>query len=190
MMLAEPGAGAQNSASPTAATGQWLDGPLRNWNKPPLVIPNGKADLQGITTNRCGKEVRIPRTPQDRQVTRAGWVLVAPARTSGSTVIAQGMLDVDGMCRPLQYQDSVFAGRKFAGTLSPHPMDSRSDGAVNFVKLVSSKDIHVQYSRYKDSDPLCCPSRLTTIEFTVQPEKTETLVVPGEPRTVATSVGQ
>lgn len=155
-----------------------------------MTLPRGKADLQGPAGDRCDNEVRKPYSPEDRQVTRAGWELVAPARTSGSTVIVQGMLGVDGMCRPLQYQDFVFSRGRFAGTLSPYPMDSRSDGAINLVTLVTNKHIRVQYSRYKDTDARCCPSRLSTIEFTLQPEKSETVVIPGAPYTVATSADQ
>jgi hypothetical protein len=191
MIFGTPGTQAQTDVlSSAGATGKWLDEPLQNWNRPPLTIPNAKADLQEITTNRCSEEVRAPHSPEDRQVARAGWALVAPAQNSGSIVVVQGMLGVDGMCRPLQYQDFVFVHGKFAGTLSPHPMDSRSDGAVNFVKLVSSGHIHVQYSRYKDSDPLCCPSRLTTIKFTLQDEKSGAVIVPGMPQTVTTSAAQ
>jgi hypothetical protein len=45
----------------------------------------------------------------------------------------RGTAGYDGMCRPRQYQDFVFVGSVFAGTLSPQPMDSRTDGALGRV---------------------------------------------------------
>jgi len=73
---------------------------------------------------------------------------------------------VDGMCRPLAYQIFVFADGRFAGTLSPVPMNSRTDGAAQTPELFGST-VRVAYSRYAPSDPLCCPSHVDTLGFRI-----------------------
>lgn len=71
------------------------------------------------------------------------------------------------MCRPLQYQSFVFVDGEFAGTLSPEPMDSRTDGALGHITLHSGTQLTAEYSRYEESDPLCCPSRRTVVTFEI-----------------------
>jgi hypothetical protein len=78
-----------------------------------------------------------------------------------------GTSDYDGMCRPRQYQEFVFARGIFAGTLSPHPMDSRTDGALNRVTISTDGRVQAEYARYGAKDPLCCPSRITTVVFEI-----------------------
>ncbi len=73
----------------------------------------------------------------------------------------------DGMCRPLQYQDFVFVRGVFAGTLSPQPMDSRTDGALSQVSLQGPTRVAAAYARYAATDALCCPSRTTNVIFEV-----------------------
>lgn len=82
-------------------------------------------------------------------------------------VVIRGAAGYDGMCRPRQYQDFVFVRGKFAGTLSPQPMDSRSDGAIDRVSIQGGKALTAQYVRYAASDALCCPSRTTSVTFEV-----------------------
>jgi hypothetical protein len=81
-----------------------------------------------------------------------------------------GTYNYDGMCRPRQYQEFVFARGIFAGTLSPHPMDSRTDGAVGRITIQADGRVRAEYLRYDAKDPLCCPSRITTVVFDVQKE--------------------
>jgi hypothetical protein len=71
------------------------------------------------------------------------------------------------MCRPRQYQDFVFIGGAFAGTLSPQPMDSREDGSLTRVSLQSRSRLTADFQRYGENDPLCCPSRTTTVVFEI-----------------------
>ncbi|PYM44502.1 MAG: LppP/LprE family lipoprotein, partial [Candidatus Rokuibacteriota bacterium] len=80
-------------------------------------------------TPRCKEQVRVPGSSTDRAVASRGWTLLGPATTSGATTIVLAATSVDGMCRPLSYQAFVFVKGRFAGTLSPVPMDSREDGA-------------------------------------------------------------
>jgi hypothetical protein len=82
-------------------------------------------------------------------------------------LVIRGTVGYDGMCRPLQYQDFVFVRGAFAGTLSPHAMDSRTDGALSRVFLQSESRLTAEYQRYAAADPLCCPSRTTTVVFDI-----------------------
>jgi heat shock protein HslJ len=75
------------------------------------------------------------------------------------------------MCRPNQYQDFVFVRGVFAGTLSPQLMDSRTDGALSQVSLQSATRLTVVYARYASADPLCCPSRTTSVIFDIASDK-------------------
>jgi hypothetical protein len=82
-------------------------------------------------------------------------------------VVIRGTAAYDGMCRPQQYQEFVFLDGVFAGTLSPQPMRSRTDGALVRTTLQSGSRIVAEYARYAPSDPLCCPSNTTTLVFNV-----------------------
>lgn len=83
------------------------------------------------------------------------------------TVVIRGTAGYDGMCRPVQYQAFVFVRGVFVGTLSPEPMDSRTDGALTRVALRNSELLSAEYVRYAAEDPLCCPSRTTTVAFEI-----------------------
>jgi putative salt-induced outer membrane protein YdiY len=72
------------------------------------------------------------------------------------------------MCRPLGYQFFLFVGDDFAGTLSPAPMDSRTDGALSDLAWLDAKSATATFSRYAEADPLCCPSRESVIVYAVE----------------------
>jgi LppP/LprE lipoprotein len=74
------------------------------------------------------------------------------------------------MCRPLQYQDFIFVLGVFAGTLSPHNMDSRADGALGRVFIQSGSRLTAEYDRYTAKDALCCPSGTTSVVFEIAGE--------------------
>jgi len=82
-------------------------------------------------------------------------------------LVIQGTAGYDGMCRPRQYQDFVFLRGVFAGTLSPQAMDSRADGALTRVFVQGKGRLTAEYERYAAADPLCCPTRTTTVVFDV-----------------------
>jgi hypothetical protein len=101
-------------------------------------------------------------------VARAGWSLVAPPVRGGPVEIVLGASGVDGMCRPNGYQLLAFSGGRFAGTLAPRPMDARTDGAVDLPTVDGSGVVEAGFRRYAASDPLCCPSRTSTVTFRVE----------------------
>ena len=154
-------------AGTPAQGGAWLDVPRpAGWNEPGAPVPpaprtgNDAADFA-----RCVAQLRPATSPEDRAVVKAGWRLFGPYQRFGATSILRALSGVDGMCRPLGYQDFVFRDGQFAGTLAPAPMDARTDGAGDTIFLYEADRIAVTYRRYADSDPLCCPSRTSTVVF-------------------------
>jgi len=156
----------------TVVTGQgqaagWLDNPKpSSWNTPAQAIPSAPK-IQGNADARCRVAARPPQLAEDKLVRERGWDLVSAFQGGWQIVVIRGAAGYDGMCRPLQYQDFVFVRGAFAGTLSPRPMDSRTDGAIAGVSLQSGTRLTAQYVRYATNDPLCCPSRTTSVVFDV-----------------------
>jgi uncharacterized lipoprotein YbaY len=146
----------------------WLDRPLANWNANsselpvPLVAVN-KADIRF----RCPDLVREPDRPSERELARAGWLLYGSAQSYGLARVITALSGVDGMCRPLGYQVFVFWDGRYAGTLSPAPMDSRTNGALTHYHLVSASRISAEIARYKDADAACCPSRISYVSYEI-----------------------
>jgi hypothetical protein len=66
-------------------------------------------------------------------------------------------------------------------------MDSREDGAESMIRVVSVAELSVQYTRYVDSDPRCCPSRLTVVRFRVERMRDGPIVIPVTVQTRPTS---
>jgi hypothetical protein len=104
---------------------------------------------------------------EDTRVRNRGWDLVGGYQGGWQMLVIRGTAGYDGMCRPRQYQDFVFVRGVFAGTLSPHVMDSRSDGALGRVTLQARGQLTAEYHRYSAADPLCCPSRTTSVVFDI-----------------------
>lgn len=141
----------------------WLDEPKpASWNRPGAPIPAAPTD-PGPIDARCSEQAR-PAELQDARLRDQGWHLVGAYRGGWQLVVIRATSGYDGMCRPRQYQDFVFVRGTFAGTLSPRPMDSRTDGALGRVLLHDGR-LSAEYVRYAASDALCCPSRTTSVEF-------------------------
>ena len=168
------------AAAAVERAASWLDqDPPANWNKMRGPVPEAPPSQgEPATTPRCKDQVRAPDTSMDRAVASRGWSLLGPATTRGATTIILAGTSVDGMCRPLSYQAFVFVQSRFAGTLSPVPMDSREDGAESMIRVVSASELSVQYTRYLESDPRCCPSRLTVVRFRLERLRDGPIVIP------------
>ena len=165
--------------------GAWLDStPIHNWNKIAERIPRPPAPSgDPATEGRCARTVRPPSTREDRAVVAAGWKLFRPYQLYATTSLVGGMASVDGTCRPLQYNVFVFSNAQFAGTLSPAPMNSREDGALVDATMIDSSMFTATFARYKDQDPLCCPGRVSTLEYALISSHAHPLVVPREAST-------
>jgi hypothetical protein len=162
VLLAVPGpAGSQ------AKVAAWLDEPKpASWNKPGLSIP-AAPKAQGVGDPRCRDQARPPQLDEDNRVRAQGWNLVGAYQGGWQILVIRATAGYDGMCRPWQYQDFVFVRGVFAGTLSPLPMDSRTDGALSRVFLQSDNRLTAEFDRYTANDPLCCPSAATSVVFEI-----------------------
>jgi heat shock protein HslJ len=148
-------------------TASWLDEPTpRSWNTPGASIP-AAPKIKASVESRCRQTARVPQLDEDKRVHDQGWDLVGAYQRGRDVLLIIGAASFDGMCRPLQYQDFVFVRSAFAGTLSPQPMDSRTDGALGRVSIESTTRLTAEYARYAPADPLCCPSRTTRVVFLI-----------------------
>lgn len=149
------------------ADGSWLDTqtPIQ-WNTAGMTIPAAPAASAPIDP-RCAAVERPADTPLDAAISGAGWRLVGAYEGGWGMVVITATSDYDGMCRPMGYQEFVFSNDVFAGTVSPQPMASRTDGAGGRTTLMSGGQLMVDFARYSPSDPLCCPSRTTTAMYSV-----------------------
>jgi uncharacterized lipoprotein YbaY len=164
------------------AQGSWLDRPLNNWNRANAAIPTAPRTSAPIDA-MCRATIRTPESIADRALTRAGWSLFGPSQIYGATTVIMGMASVDGMCRPNEYNGFVFARDRFIGTLAPASMNARSDGSLGLVRLQSSTELSAEFSRYADSDALCCPSRKSLVTYSLLREGTP-IVFPEDVDTV------
>jgi LppP/LprE lipoprotein len=172
----------------SAQSGAWLDQRLSPWNIPGALLPAAPAPKGDAPSDpRCAGTVRQPQTPQERALVSAGWFLFGRAQASGVRTILLAEASVDGMCRPWDYQAFVFVGLRFAGTLSPTLMDSRTDGALSEVRFTARGQIEAVFLRYAAADPLCCPSRLSIVRYHVELPATLPRVMPGSVRTWPTA---
>jgi hypothetical protein len=114
---------------------------------------------------------------EEDQVVAAGWRLFNAARVGWGLWVVDGLVDYDGMCRPNQFQGFVFADGQFAGTTSPAPMDSRTDGTGRVLDIHGGT-LSGQFVRYTATDPLCCPSSVFFVEYTVDRSGPAPLLVP------------
>jgi len=161
--------------------GSWLDRQPMKWNMSdgqvtpiPWATEVENSNLQSAT---CSRQVRQPGNTAEADVAKHGWKLYGDAPTGGATTVVLGMTDADGMCRPLGYQAFVFVNGRFAGTLSPLPMNSRTDGALSTVHFAGSDGLTADFLRYKETDPLCCPSSTSTVEYKIPNDKVSALEV-------------
>lgn len=167
------------TAGSAFADGAWLDEPLASWNVPGSAIPGAPART-GATDPRCERLHRPAETAEDEAIVAAGWTLFGSYQSGWGLRLVYGLVEQDGMCRPVEYQEFVFVDGVFAGTISPIPMNARTDAAESATSISApGESIRAQFVRYKDSDPLCCPSRVTSVEFQINRDSGVPVLVPG-----------
>jgi hypothetical protein len=151
------------------AQGSWLDQPAGsdNWNYAGMPVPVAAVQPAEDRPPNCGQDVRWAETYEDQVLEQHGWLLLGAYQAGWGTKVVYGQSGFDGMCRPTGYQGFVFVDGVFAGTVSPMPMDSRSDGAETDTHLFARDRLVVRYNRYAASDPLCCPSASSTVIFDI-----------------------
>lgn len=162
------------------AAGQykWLDAkPMPSWSERSREILQTKKISNG-ELKRCGMVVRPATLAVDKILAKQGWTLVGDAQIFGKVTAVTVATGFDGMCGPLGYQALVFVGNSVAGTLSPGPMDSRTDSSLTNVKLLSETSLVADYVRYKEGDALCCPSKTNTVTFRIDADGNKWLLKP------------
>jgi hypothetical protein len=157
------------------ADGAWLDQrPLANWNKAgeqiPLAMP-----VPSTVNPQCATSARPPETDEDRDVAARGWLLVGTYQGGYGVLVITGTSDFDGMCRPMGFQTFVFYHGTFIGTISPDLMNSRTDGvqrevfiSPSFGRVGAPPSLSASFSRYSMTDPLCCPSATSSVEYRIE----------------------
>lgn len=150
-----------------ATAASWLDASKpASWNPSGPSLPPAPR-VPGPIDARCRSLARPAELEQDKRLRSQGWDLVGPYQGGWQILVIQATAGYDGMCRPRQYQAFVFVRGVFAGTLSPQLMDSRSDGALTRITLEGNNRLSAEFLRYTAADPLCCPSRITGVQFEV-----------------------
>jgi heat shock protein HslJ len=147
------------------AGGSWLDHQLSNWNTKMGGLPRPRPPGGQNGGALCRMQVREPASDAERSLVRAGWMLLGPVQTYDQTQVVTAMSGADGMCRPLGQQAFVYWEGRYAGSLSPQPMDSRTDGSILNVRLLGPALIAAEFARYAERDPLCCPSRTSSVTY-------------------------
>ena len=183
-------AGTLGVALPAAAqaSSAWLDqSPPSNWNQRGASVPNPPAATL-VAPDECAAQERAPQGTEEQQVSDRGWRLTAPSQTgAGGVRVVLGQIEYDGMCRPMGYQEFVFVNGSFTGTISPTPMNSRTDGSGSVQGVIGPDTLTAVFSRYADSDPLCCPSRTTTVTYRLDRGPSNTVLLPTSTATVSTA---
>jgi hypothetical protein len=118
--------------------------------------------------------------PEDRAVDGKGWFLIGPYEQFGGTSVLLATSSADGMCRPSGFQGFVFVNGAFAGTIAPHPMESRADASLegSGIGLYSAQTVTATFARYSESDPLCCPHGTTTVDYKIVTKNGHAVLVP------------
>ncbi len=157
----------------------WLDAeaPLAGWNVAGSTLP--RAVPMRDNNPDCGAGARRADTPEDAALMAAGWTLYHGYQAGYGVLVIWALSGYDGMCRPMGYQAFVFAEGQFAGTVSPTPMNSRTDGAMSEVHFYNPALISARFLRYAPTDALCCPSLpAVTVSYRVERPAGGPLLVP------------
>src|SRR5262249_3586938 len=172
-------------ADAAGAPGAGLDPQAaKNWNSRTAELPKAAPrETDSLAGGPCAEEILEPTGREDKAVADAGWSLVNEPQGRAGTVVVTAATGADGMCRPLGVQAFVFVEGRFAGTLSPHPMDSRTDGILGRIQIFGST-LRADFRRYSASDPLCCPSRTSTVSYKLETTDGGPLLVPGAVETI------
>ncbi|HEX2034407.1 MAG TPA: LppP/LprE family lipoprotein [Chloroflexota bacterium] len=160
---------------------EWLDHAPVNWNghvnPVPFAPPAGDFGAN-LGSAECAGQTRNPQTEEENQVSAAGWRIFGDTRAAGELRVVSGLTGLDGMCRPMGYQQFVFTTSDgFIGTISPTPMSSREDGSGS-VRDLSHDSLTAVFSRYGPNDPACCPSREVSVTYRIDTSAARALLVP------------
>jgi heat shock protein HslJ len=166
-------------AQSTRPSNSWLDRPPTNWNKQSSGFPSLPNPVPATNLDRCRESVREPDSLAEKALVRRGWKLFGASQNYGITQLVMAASGFDGMCRPVGYQAFVYVEGRYAGTLSPVLMDSRTDGALIEARLLDPKRISAEFARYSADDPLCCPTKTSSASYAIRNDEVPDLTVAG-----------
>jgi hypothetical protein len=135
----------------------------------------GAGRAEGAPSGRTGRGRRRlpgepPATDAERAVAAAGWIpywhLDRQLRREDVEIVA-GRLSADAACQPLAFNLFVFAGGRFAGTLSPDLMAPGRDGIAGAVRIRDRETVTAEFARFEAGDTSCCPSSRASVRFRI-----------------------
>jgi hypothetical protein len=184
MIALSPGRGFTYEQSKSSAS--WLDRPLAGWNRPGAALPTVSIDrkTRDETVKTCDLKPPVS-SPGVRALADAGWIPFLnfdQKLVQADVEIVNGLSGGDGMCRPLGYNIFVFIGGRFAGTLSPTPMNSREDSSSGAVRILDASSVSAEFVRYTEKDATCCPSSRVTVRYRIDRSGARPVVVPVDVR--------
>ena len=163
----------------------WLDRPLVPWNRPEAggVPVAAMGEARDALLARC--PVTSPRSGPGLEVTKAGWVAFLPFDrpiANGDIEVVGGMRAATESCAPARFNLFVFAGGRYAGTLSPVEMTTGADGVIGAVRLPPGDVVTAEFARYATSDSECCPSGRVRVTYRIDRRGAQPVIVPVDVR--------
>lgn len=101
---------------------------------------------------------------------RKDWTLYGQVYSYETTKVFTAMAGADGMCRPLGYQAFVYSEGRYAGTLSPVPIDSRTNSSL--INACWMQRVLLQ-SSHVTNPPIPCAARQKQAPSTTVSEMTK-----------------
>jgi LppP/LprE lipoprotein len=150
----------------------WLDRAPAGWNQPAAGVPPSRiaADSQATLERRCGAPKSASPGAVDA-IRRARWVPflhLDQAIASNDIEVLGGMTGATPGCEPTAFNLFVFVDGRFAGTLSPAPMNPSRDGAAGAVRITGVDTLTVEFARYMPGDAECCPSSRERVSYRIE----------------------
>ena len=173
----------------SAQTGiMWLDRPMTPWNQTVTSVPTAPAgsEAQSALERRCGSS-SLSASPNGGSVRKAGWVPFLHfdrAIVRDDVEVIGGMIAASAGCEPMTFNLFVFAGGKFAGTLSPIVMTQARAGVAGAVRITSADAVTAEFARYTGKDTECCPSSRVRVTYRIDRATPRPILIPLDLRTL------
>jgi hypothetical protein len=143
------------------------------------------AEDVSVLRRRCGAPKEA--TASDAAIAKAGWVpfLHLDRRLVRDDVeVIGGMSAATPGCAPEAFNLFVFAGGRFAGTISPFDMISNRDGSVGAVRITGPEGLTAEFARYAPGDPECCPSSRVRVSYRLERGGSRPVLIATEARQI------
>lgn len=128
------------------------------------------ADSYAGLEKRCGTPKAV--SPESiAALRRARWVPflhLDQALARNGVEVVGGMAAATPGCEPTAFNLFVFVDGRFAGTLSPAPMNPSRDGAAGAVRITGVDTLTVEFARYMPDDAECCPSSRERVSYRIE----------------------